>query len=104
YLMKASSCSSSAELRVHWLGNSLREVLMLNVSSAFWRQCSIFSSISSMFEKVFFGYFLLRVVFLKLVFDFFFRGLGSAGPMQLAGNVFPSVAVSCLESSSSFSK
>ena len=48
--------------------------------------------------------FFLRVVLLKLVLDFFFRKLGSETRMQLESVVFPFVEVSCLESSSSFSK
>ena len=57
-----------------------------------------------MFEKVSFDGFFLRVVFLKLVFDFFFRRLGSAERMQLGSRVFPSVEVSCFVSSRSLSK
>ena len=84
--------------------SSSREVLMLKASSALWRQRSIFSSISLMLEKVFFDYSFLRVVFLKLVFDFFLRRLGSGAWMQLESVVFPLVEVSCLGSSISFSK
>ena len=57
-----------------------------------------------MFEKMSFDGFFLRVVFLKLVFDFFFRRLGSAKWMQLEDRIFLSMGVSCLVSSSSLSK
>ena len=56
-----------------------------------------------MFEKMSFDGFFLRVVFLKLVFDFFFRRLGSAERMQLRSRVFPSVEVSCFVFSRSLS-
>ena len=57
-----------------------------------------------MFEKVSFDSFFLRVVFLKLVLDFFFRRLGLVTRTELESVVFPLLEVSCLESSSSFFK
>ena len=53
---------------------------------------------------MYFDCFLLWVVFLKLVFDFFFRRFCSAEWMQLEDKTFPSVGVSCLVSSSNLSK
>ena len=57
-----------------------------------------------MFEKMSYEGFFLRVVFLKLVFDFFFRRLGSAKWIELEDRIFPSMEVSCLVSSSNLSK
>ena len=57
-----------------------------------------------MFEKMSSDGFLLRVAFLKLVFDFFFRRFGSAKWIRLEDETFPSEGVSCLVSSSSLSK
>ena len=57
-----------------------------------------------MFEKMSSDDFFLRVVFLKPVFDFFFRSLGSAEWKQLESGVFPPMEVSCFASSSSLSK
>ena len=58
----------------------------------------------SMFEKMSSDGFFLRVAFLKLVFDFFFRRFGSAKWIRLEDETFPSEGVSCLVSSSSLSK
>ena len=57
-----------------------------------------------MFEKISADGFFLREVFLKLVFDFFFRRFGSAKWIWLEDKTFPSEGVSCLVSSSSLSK
>jgi hypothetical protein len=57
-----------------------------------------------MFEKMSSDGFFLRVVFLKLVFDFFFRSLGLAKWIQPEDETFPSMGVSCLVSSSNLSK
>ena len=57
-----------------------------------------------MFEKMSSDGFFLRVVFLKLVFDFFFRRLGSTKWIWLGDVIFPSMGISCLVSSSNLSK